>query len=301
MNSEKKFFIVRLQGGMCNQMFQYATGRGLAERNGFDLFVDTAGLNNKKHAHFNLYPFKADVRFADTEHLNRVLTPHYALKRALYKALKIPFTYARTHIAEKKFSFDQNVASTNFSAYFSGLWQSEKYFADISEKIRDDFQFRDESPLLQHPMYGEISACNAVSVHIRRGDYIKNKRYRRNLYVCRKSYFENAISLLRQRIDQPRFFIFSDDHKWVAENFQLGSDIKLVDSKNHFEDFFLMSRCKHNVISNSTFSWWSAWLNPEPSKIVIAPDMWFTPHAKVDQRDILPPSWTKIPCGYIDD
>ena len=294
MSLDGKNTVIRLQGGLGNQMFQYAFGRALSLRNNSDLYLDVSALNPKKNRGYSLDNFLLNAKFATPPILKSAITPHFALKKKLWKALKIPFKYAPTHIVEKRFSYSAEIAETKTSAYFDGYWQTEKYFADCPDIIRGDFAFRNESELQKHPQYGEICGSDSVALHIRRGDYVKNPKYRKLLYVCTLEYYKRAIAYLRERHSGLKFFIASDDHKWVAENFDLSAEFRLIESKSAIEDFFLMSRCRHNIISNSSFSWWSAWLNGNPQKTVIAPDAWFAARARMDYSDILPGGWIKI-------
>ena len=288
------YIVVRLQGGLGNQMFQYAFGRALSMRSGMELYLDTSPLNPKKNRGYQLDAFILSVKAADSEKVQRLITPHFVIRKKLWKAFKIPFEYADTHILEKDFPYNEDIASRKTSAYFDGYWQTEKYFWDCKDTIRQDFSFRDEEALRRHAQYEEVLNSNSVSIHIRRGDYVKNPKYRKRLYVCKLEYYKNAMKYLNERFENLTFYIASDDHEWVKSNFELSKHIKLIDSKNALSDFYIMSRCKHNIISNSSFSWWAAWLNPNEKKLVLAPDIWFNACAKIDFRDIVPDSWTKI-------
>ena len=288
------YIVVRLQGGLGNQMFQYAFGRALSMRGGMELYLDTSPLNPKKNRGCQLDAFTLSAKFADPEKIQSLITPHFAIRKKLWKVLKIPFKYADTHILEKDFPYDKDIASRKTSAYFDGYWQTEKYFSDCKEFIRRDFSFHDEEVLRRHVQYEEVLNSNSVSIHIRRGDYVKNPKYRKRLYVCKLEYYKNAMKFLAERFENLTFYIASDDHEWVKHNFALSKQVRLIESENALSDFYIMSRCRHNIISNSSFSWWAAWLNPNESKQVLAPDIWFNPCAKIDFRDIAPDSWVKI-------
>lgn len=290
----KNFLVVRIQGGLGNQMFQYAFGKAAALRNKMDLFFDKAPFNPKKHSAFALDVFDLKCEFADKEILAQVLTPHFEFRKKLWKAIKIPFKYAPTHILEPKFSYNEQFKILPQSAYFDGYWQCEKYFADFADIIKKDFTPREESKFKNNKFYEDIISSNSVAIHIRCGDYVNNARYKKMLYVCGENYFKNAISRAREILENPQFFIFSDDHEYVKSNYRLGEEFKLVQSSCAIEDMYLMQTCRHNIISNSSFSWWAAWLNKNLQKTVIAPSRWATDHSKLDYRDVIPPSWIKV-------
>lgn len=293
------YIVVRLQGGLGNQMFQYAFGRALSMRSGMELYLDPSPLNPKKNRGYQLDAFILSAKVADSRKIQYLITPHFIIRKKLWKALKIPFKYADTHILEKNFPYDKNIASRKTSAYFDGYWQTEKYFGDCKDTIRQDFSFRNEEALRRHVQYEEVLNSNSVSIHIRRGDYVKNPKYRKRLYVCKLEYYKNAMKYLSERFENLTFYIASDDHEWVKNNFEISKHIKLIESKNALEDLYIMSKCKHNIISNSSFSWWAAWLNSNENKRVLAPDIWFNPCAKIDFRDIVPDSWIKIKTSSI--
>lgn len=290
-----EYIVVRLQGGLGNQMFQYAFGRALSLRGGMGLYFDPSPLNSKKKRGYQLDSFVLRAEVADPGRIRELITPHFKFRKKLWKALKIPFKYADTHILEKgPAPYNEDIALMKSSAYFDGYWQTEKYFSDCEETIRGDFCFREEDALRGNAQYEDVVNSNSVSIHVRRGDYVKNLRYRKILNVCKLRYYERAMEYLNERFENLTFYISSDDLEWVGKNFKLSKHVRLVEGGNALSDFYIMSRCRHNIISNSSFSWWAAWLNPNNGKKVIAPDVWFNPCAKIDFRDIVPGSWIKM-------
>lgn len=286
---------------MGNQMFEYAFARALSLRSGMELYLDPCALDPKRHTRFSLGSFCVRAPFVDAARKAAVAAPRFEFRRRLYKALKIPYRLPPTHLREKSFAFDPSFLSVKNSCYVEGLWQSEKYFADFAGEIRADFAFRDAERLSRHPLSDAVENSNSVAVHVRRGDYVSKPKYRRILHVCRRRYYEGAMRHVSERVENARFFVASDDPGWVRENLG-GPNVVLIEPSGHFEDFYLMSRCRHAVISNSTFSWWSAWLGEggKPGRITVAPDMWFSPSANMDYSDIIPDRWTKLPTGYGD-
>lgn len=181
--------------------------------------------------------------------------------------------------------------------YYKGFYQSERYFKDVEEEVRKAFAFRpSQASERTRGMLAQIEADRrAVSLHVRRGDYLKPRHWEDLGSVCQRPYYENALREMNRLRSDARFYVFSDDPKWVQENLQLPADTVFVDW-NHgldsWQDMMLMSRCRAHIICNSTFSWWGAWLNPRADKTVIAPARWFR-HSKAP--GILPESWVKVP------
>ena len=181
-------------------------------------------------------------------------------------------------------------------AYYEGYFQSEKYFLHIRERLLREFKI--STPPLHNSdnrrILDLILKKNAISLHIRRGDYLTPKNTERHC-LCSPSYYQNAIQYIIQRVENPHFFIFSDDISWVYDNFKISYPYTIVDVNDSYTGYYdleLMRNCKHNIIANSTFSWWGAWLNENPNKIVIAPQRWFM--NQEDEIDIIPSSWVKI-------
>lgn len=175
-----------------------------------------------------------------------------------------------------------------FRTYINGYWQNEKYFKNYEKQVRKDFTFRKK---VQNKFIEKIKSSNSVGVHVRRADYVNISRIRDAVGVCGVPYYKRAINFMAGKVRNPVFFIFSeqDGLKWAREKLNV-RDAFMVDGKD-YEDLFLMSLCKHNIVANSSFSWWGAWLNKNPEKIVIAPDPWFT---NEPEKDIIPSSWVKV-------
>jgi hypothetical protein len=274
-----------VSGGLGNQMFQYALYLALKEK-GRNVKLDTSLYSHvKMHNGYEL-----NRSFGINEPVFNSSKVHLFFLRLLLKI--------RPKILLKKdvSHFDEKVFATR-SFYFHGYWQSEKYFKFIEDLIRDTFIFQnidEENKMLAE----EISSVNSISLHIRRGDYLENSIYSG---VCTEEYYMNAVEQMLSEIASTqnlKFFVFSDD-KAYATHFmsKLNFPTKLVDSNNDmdsYKDMFLMSQCKHNIIANSSFSWWGAWLNNNPNKIVIAPKKWFGSGSEDNYKDIVPETWIKI-------
>lgn len=292
--------IVKVQGGLGNQMFQYAFGRALAEKHSQDLYLDCSEyLRPSCKREYGLDHFNIRAKKASCGDVKSMVTPHFALRKKLKKIFAVPYSLSSTHILERNFNFQPSILEFN-CGYFDGFWQTQKYFSGISDIVRKDLTFKDAVKYSGGETFAKITSLNSVSLHIRRGDYVKVKRTRKRFSVIRAGYFKRAVEYMRSKLDTPHFFIFTDDPKWVSENFPAGEDYTLVSSSGMYEDLFLMAQCRHNIIFNSSFSWWGAWLNGNPGKIVVAPDMWFTPHYKLDYSDVVPEEWIKLNTGYFE-
>jgi Glycosyl transferase family 11 len=199
-------------------------------------------------------------------------------------------------IHEKHFHFDPEVLTAPKFSYLNGYWQTEKYFPAVSDRLRQEFQFRYLQDSKSRMLSDLIGQTSSVGLHIRRGDYLSNSANLEFHGLCGLDYFEQAIRQIGDRVNQPYFFIFSDEPEWARENLKLSYPTTIVDHNcgdHDYQDLRLMSQCQHQVIANSSFSWWAAWLNENPDKVVIAPSRWFN-NAAIDTKDLIPSSWTRI-------
>jgi hypothetical protein len=224
----------------------------------------------------------------------KALISKYNLKLADRLISRI-YRKSRCVIEEDNYEHFRGKIKTINNAYFVGYWQSEKFFANIKDVVRNDFKFKIEDRIKGLDLYKEINECNSVSLHIRGKDYLKKTIYAR----CDVKYYLNAIAALSRTNPNLKIYIFSDDKDSVVLNYkELLEKSKIVDVKTEFSpevvELLLMSKCKHNVIANSTFSWWGAWLNNNPDKIVIAPRQWFADTRHRDENIIVPADWMKI-------
>lgn len=293
--------ITRLIGGLGNQLFQYAVARHLVEINRTVLKIDVSGFETYKLHKYSLWPFNIQENFASPEEV-AMLTPKQGIVGPiLRRSLRKPPKLVKTYIREKdSFYFDREILSLSDGVYLDGYWGSEKYFIGIEDVIRREFTVKTPQMDENKELAELITACEAVSIHIRRGDFVSVPYTNKMRGTCGLDYYLQCASLFSQCVKNPHFFIFSDDPDWVHGNFSLAYPNTIVDynkaDRSH-EDLRLMSRCKHNIIANSTFSWWAAWLNPNPDKIVIASRIWFrnpVANAKVNFDDLYPKEWIMI-------
>ncbi len=296
--------IVRLEGGLGNQMFQYALGRRLSIINNtklkFDLSVfDKTRFNaNATWREYLLAIFRIKLEIAGEDEIQKVKTYSPSLfDKAKYKLLGKPNPYGKTEVYESKlFKFDSLVLKTPFNSYITGYWQSPYYFDAIRKVLLNDFQFKEIPNVKNYSFINEISNQNSVSVHIRRGDYASNPKHLKNHGLCSPEYYHNAIEFICNKVENPAFYFFSDEINWVEENIKINYPaiyIKATSAEKDFYDLYMMSLCKHNIIANSSFSWWRAWLNKNPDKIVIAPKKWMAGDS-IDTTDLIPGNWIRL-------
>jgi len=281
--------ITKLNGGLGNQLFQYAVGRTLAINNNTELKLDTACYNKNDYRNYSLNNFNIKENIAGADEIGNFN------KKGFGKIIeKLKPRKCRSIFVEKNYSFDRNILKIKDNKYLIGYWQSEKYFIGTKDAIKNEITLKNELDEKFSNLLSEIKNNNSVSIHFRQTDYTsaKNSVVYSNLNV---SYYKKAIQIIEKSVKSPRFFIFSDDIAWVKKNITLpASSVYVSDgTAKDYEELILMSKCKHNIIANSTFSWWGAWLNNNPDKIVIAPEKWFKDKNK-DTKDLIPDNWIKI-------
>lgn len=287
--------ITRLNGGLGNQMFQYAVGRQLAQTHNTNLLLDLSGYLSDTSRKYELDIFQIQASIASSDILKQVNFSHFNLiKSGLHTLLQNRSSFR--YVKEKSFNFNKKILYLPDNVYLDGYWQSEKYFKNIFNIIRDEYTIKEKPDEINDRYLSEINNVDSVSIHIRRGDYITNPIANQILGGCSLDYYHSAVDIIAKNVKNPYFFIFSDDNKWVKDNFKVDFPAKILSHNNNlknYEDFRLMSQCKHNIIANSSFSWWAAWLNTNSHKIIIAPKQWFRDKT-INAKDLLPESWITV-------
>lgn len=260
---------ISIQGGLGNQMFQYAHGRNLMVQKNKEIVFDTSFFKD------NYYDTK---RLFSLNNFN------------LNNSIK--FNNKKENIFLKNFKKIYSKITGNY-----GFYQSEKYFRKIKNIIIEEFTLKNPLANISKRWEEKIKLSPiSVSIHIRRGDYVNNPKTNKYHGICGIEYYKKAINLLKNKIGENfEIFVFSDDIEWAKNNLSFNQQINFVSSPEipDYEEMYLMSLCKHNVIANSTFSWWGAWLNKNPDKIVIGPNQWFAKKTP-NNSDVLPSDWIKI-------
>lgn len=291
--------LIKLQGGLGNQMFQFAFGSILAQKNNTKLIIEDSiyGIVEKKEGYtprnFELTIFDNSYNFATEDHISlfNKLSLIHRIKR------KIKLNYPKK-IEEKTFEYSSEINSIRSPVLAVGYFQSYKYFTGFENYVRSLFVFPvDKLSKENIDLLPALKKKNTVAIHIRRGDYITDKVTNQFHGCCTVGYYTEAILKIATKVDQPILVFFSDDPEWVKENFEkLPFEKNFIahnKGKNSWADMFLMSICSHNIIANSSFSWWGAWLNNNPEKIIIAPKYWFQAK-EIDINSIIPEEWIKV-------
>lgn len=291
--------VVRLMGGLGNQLFQYAAGRALSLRHNTELKFDFSFLNadpqnryTKRNLEINL--FTVTVEEVTEKELNRFKS-NSLLRRAKRKFFGNLFS--RYHIANHYgVKFDNSFFNYPKNTYLNGYWQSEKYFYSVREILLKELRLKRPKTEEVLRAENEIQVSVSVSLHVRRGDYVSDKSAAVHHGVLSLDYYYKALELIKKQYPSITIFVFSDDTPWVKNNLILSDKCHYIDfntGENSVFDMYLMSLCKHNIIANSSFSWWGAWLNQNQEKIVVSPKNWFT-NKELTDNDIIPDTWVQL-------
>jgi len=293
--------ITKLKGGLGNQLFQYAAGFALARNLHSHFKIDISGYERvpsrgETMRDLDIYDFLITAPVASEQEIEDLKYPNGIISKI---ARSIEKKVLKRHYVD----WHPNLLLKTGNVYLDGYFQSEKYFQSQLATIFDQFSLRQKwlDPIQE---IGEsINQCNdSVSLHIRRGDYANDPRVSRSFLVCDAQYYQRAIYYFLERLPNCNFYVFSDDVNWVRHNLVFSDNVIFISSEkrdvNSFrpsQELILMSKCQHHILSNSSFSWWGAYLNPSKSKIVLAPDVWNNGY--VAQPNILPESWIRFPIG----
>lgn len=287
--------IVNILGGLGNQMFQYALYLALREKFKNEVVkVDRSCFKGYPlHNGFELDKiFQVDCEFANWKDLVRVSYPY--LNYRCWQIGKCFLLRRKTMCIEpKNMDLKQDIFDIQHDCFYDGYWQHEEYFKDIRSVILKAFTF----PILKDKnleIWKVVQKSNSASIHVRRGDYLNHPYYKD---ICELDYYHKAIQYLKDVVAPDVFLVFSNDTEWCRNHLQsLLNDVQVIyvdwnTGSNSYIDMQLMSGCKYNIIANSSFSWWGAWLNTNEDKIVIAPKKWMNIDLKVDP---ICTSWKRI-------
>ncbi|MFC2130282.1 alpha-1,2-fucosyltransferase [Bacteroidota bacterium] len=299
--------IAKLKGGLGNQMYQYAFGLHLAIKNNTELKLDLSYLNNRTPKKFfqfrdyelDLFNIKAEIAGIRDLEPFKLPTPGFFEKRKIIKQQnRIKEFESEKHyiLFEPHFHFYPKALRYPKNTYIDGYWQSEKYFKGVEDIIRRDFQFNNELEGKTAEFADKISLSNSVCLHVRHG-YLNNLRDKYVHGFVGMRYIKNAIEIIKNKIENPELYVFSDNPDWCKANIKTDIPVhfvenEIMDEKNHIY-FQLMTLCRHYIIANSSFSWWGAWLSNNPNKVVIAPKKWFR-FSLNNTKDLIPEKWLRV-------
>jgi hypothetical protein len=290
--------IVRMKGGLGNQLFCYAAARRLAMVNGAELVIDdvTGFVRDTQYRRrYMLDRFNIKARKATpTERME----PFERCRRALMKYLSCGKPFGkRSYLEQGGLDLDERLLTVKVKGtfYLDGLWQSESYFKDIEKIIREDLRIDPLDDVVNQGVAQRILGCNAVAVHVRWFDVPGHE----GVYNISKDYYQRAIDLMEKKITRPHYFLFSDDPVSAQSKISF-PDGRLTcvahngGDEKAYADLWLMSQCRHFITANSTFSWWGAWLGQAEDKIVVAPEFHAEGKAAWGFKGLIPPQWTVV-------
>jgi hypothetical protein len=286
--------IARIEGGLGNQLFQYAAARSLADRLGCGLALDLRGLAQNGDRPFQLDHYRIRAEIASPDLLESLpawrSTRWGQLRSALSQAA--PYLCSFPVFWPRSFAFDPGFEQITRPVYLVGYWQSEKYFAWNRKQLLQDIQLHNPMPSVTS-LLSQILSTHSVALHIRRGDYVSNAAAAQFHGLCDMAYYQAAVQALLKQFPLIQVFVFSDEPNWARSNLRLDVPTYFVDANPGQTDLELMRYCRHHVVANSSFSWWGAWLCESDGQVVHAPSRWFADVA-TDTSDIVPARWIRL-------
>lgn len=297
--------IVNLMGGLGNQMFQYATAKRLSIINNTELGIDVSNFkkltSNSEHT-LQITNFNLSAKQVSRAEAWKIVQPTNPVARAFGSILGRSPIKAKTNIIFREpdgCDFKPGVLELGADRYLVGYFNSYKYFDLIRDILLDEYKLKEEISLMGQEILKLIESTNSASLHIRRGDYVNDPAIYKSIEgIITDRFYHNAVDYMASRVDQPHFFVFSNDMPWVKENFKIPYAVTYVDfnsPQRGFEDLWLMSRCKHNITAGgSTFSWWAAYLNPNANKIVVRTEKVSNVSKYNYPQDYFPAEWVSV-------
>jgi hypothetical protein len=256
--------IIKIKGGLGNQLFEYAFARSLVKKHGSEIIFDLSYYRQQNFRKFNLDKFNINdfkvLSFKDSFYLK--------LQKRFPKIFK-KFNILNESCGQTDYS---NCLNVKLPCYLNGYWQQSILFEDIKSILRKEFTLKEKLFVKNQKFLNQIQNTNSVAVHVRRDDYVsipQNDPYN----VCDLNYYNNALGVINKKVCNPVFFIFSDDIEWCKKNIKTETQTFFVQGNEDkpYIDLYLYSKCKHAITANSTFSWWATWLNKNKDKVVITP------------------------------
>ena len=278
--------IIRLKGGLGNQMFQYAFGRLLAVKNNAEVKFEFSGDKKDTRREYKLDKFNTSVQFAGPDEAKNLQYPFGIVSRVIEKVKTIV-------LKRYNIGYEPGLLGRK-NGYLEGYWQSYKYLESIKDVLAKELALKEPVDQKHKTILEKMRDTNSVCVQVRRGDYVTDPKTSLEHRTFGLEYYDKAFEFLKKKVANPILFVFSDDIEWCKNNLKPDLPVFFSDpAMPDYEDFALAVRCKHDIIANSSFGFWAAWLNDNPGKIVIAPKKWNNKHQK-EHDNLLPPEWIKI-------
>lgn len=298
MNSNvvtSKSIIIKVSGGLGNQLFQYALGRNLQLTHHQPVSFDLSWYSTQTLRTYELQHFHATVPLANYTRIGPLF--RYRPRGGMLGRFLDPFRVdTKRYKRETHPGFDPEVLTLEAPAYLDGYWQSEKYFAPIRNLLQQELTLKELPNDANAQLLERIASSPSISLHVRRGDYVTSASTNAFHGTASLDYYRAGVEHLATVTPGATIYIFSDDQAWVKDNLHFSQPTVFVDvnsADRARDDIRLMSACQHHIIANSSFSWWGAWLNPKPGKVVVAPKRWFA-DPTVDTADLVPQEWVRL-------
>ena len=288
--------ILGLKGGLGNQLFQYAAARSLASIHKTIVKLDTTAYYYGGPRQYELCHFNIQGNIAQSaEILNFTEVKQNRLQKIFHLIIHNRPAYSKHYFQYNKAQYYKNFNSLPDNIYLDGYFESEKYFIDIADIIRKEFTVKSVTSVPNQKIIDDMTSCQSVCISVRRGDFVTDPKANLKHGVCNLDYYYNCVERLAVTVKNAKFFVFSDDIEWCINNIKLNYPTKFIDHQQESpcENLRLITFCKHFIISNSTFSWWGAWLAPYKYKIVFVPKKWFADSA-MKTNSLIPDKWIKI-------
>lgn len=293
--------IVKLISGLGNQLFQYCIGRQLSLARGTELKLDISFFKGQSLRSFRLHHYNIQAEIATEKEVEK-FTGIYANTGLYAKVFRkveklVPKRNRRLFKEQEWWVYEPELLKASRNIYLDGYWQHYKYFENINPSILSELTVSEPYTPHENELLSAIQENNSVSLHIRRGDYITDPDTYNFMGIMPVEYYDEAIKHMRENVQRPAFFIFSDDLQWAKDNIRVDAPLTFVhldNGKKDYRELDLMSKCRHNIIANSSFSWWGAFLNRYPDKIVIAPRKWIVPEERNKKIQLQFPGWVKM-------
>lgn len=293
--------ITKLEGGHSNQLFQYAAGRRLAEKLGTQLYLDKYWFGTVADSDtprfYELGDYKFQQKFIDRRAFALAEDKPPTMKSRIYDLTKGRAKPRIKHFRQRGNGFNREVLDLPDNTFLDGWWQDERYFEDIRPTLLREVELKKPASGVNAEWLEQIKKSNSVALHVRRGDYVSNPLTKKFHGVLKPAYYKAALGQLAKLTSKTdfRLFLFSNDIDWCKKNLKFNHPISFIDANNSgAEDMRLMKHCRHNIMANSSFSWWGAWLNQNPNKVVIAPKVWFQDKQANRETNIVPKDWIKL-------